>query len=322
MVVIGGLTRLTGSGLSMVDWQPVTGFIPPMSDEGWQQEFENYQTSPQYKKVNSHMGVEEFKGIFWLEFIHRVVGRVTGIVFLLPLMFFIIRKRVDRKLAIGLGGVFLLGGIQGVIGWYMVTSGLKDDPHVSHFRLTLHLVSAFIIYSLMFIMALRLWGNLSPSLHDGRHRYKNGMTIFSYLFTAIIFIQVAFGGLVAGLKAGTVYNTFPLMDGEFIPDGLFEDYFFESIMAIQFSHRMLAFLIVIMAIIFFILIVKNTPNKRIRNAAIALMIVLFIQFALGVATLIYVVPIALASIHQAVALVLLSISLFINYELYVIEKLK
>ncbi|MDH3441694.1 MAG: COX15/CtaA family protein, partial [Gammaproteobacteria bacterium] len=203
MVVLGGVTRLTGSGLSMVDWRPVTGILPPLSDAAWQETFEMYQATPEFQKVNSDMDVNDFKGIFWLEYLHRLLGRTIGIVFLLPFLFYAWRGYIRRDEWPKYTAMFVLGGLQGVLGWYMVKSGLVDNPNVSQYRLTAHLVAAFMIYAYMFWVAMSL---LYPSTSADRHPWY-GKTL---ALTTLITITVISGGFVAGLKAGKIYNTFPM----------------------------------------------------------------------------------------------------------------
>jgi len=241
MVVLGGVTRLTGSGLSMVQWDPIFGVVPPLSQAEWQTVFDQYRASPEYQKVNMHMEVEDFKSIYWFEFAHRLLGRTIGTVFLLPFLYFLWRGWVRRPLIPKLVGMFVLGGLQGVLGWYMVASGLVDNPHVSHYRLTAHLLLAFLIYGFIFWTALDL---LQPSRATDatlRPRLRTG----AWLFLILVMVTVSSGGLVAGLKAGFAYSTFPLMDGHLVPEVIFLleprwRNFFENIATVQFDHRLLA----------------------------------------------------------------------------------
>jgi len=213
MVVLGGVTRLTGSGLSMVEWKPVTGILPPMSDEAWLDEFTRYQASPEFQKINSHMDVQDFKNIFWLEFLHRLLGRTIGIVFLFPFLYFLWRGHIEKRETPKYAFMFVLGGMQGLLGWYMVKSGLVDNPHVSQYRLTAHLIAAFAVYSYMFWVALSL---LFPD-RGPKHAWY-GKTV---MLTSMIVLTVLSGGFVAGLKAGKIYNTFPMMGEHWIPPGMF-----------------------------------------------------------------------------------------------------
>ncbi len=213
MVILGGVTRLTGSGLSMVDWKPIMGWLPPLNDAEWQRAFDMYKLSPEFLKVNAHMDVNAFKGIFWLEFLHRLLGRTIGIVFALPFIYFLAKGYVVRREWPKYLLMFVLGGLQGVLGWYMVKSGLIDNPHVSQYRLTAHLVAAILIYAYMFWVGLSLLHAKSAEQHHAWH----GRTV---LLTALIALTIISGGFVAGLKAGEIYNTFPMMGSYWIPPGL------------------------------------------------------------------------------------------------------
>lgn len=318
MVVVGGYTRLTSSGLSIVEWQPVTGFIPPMNETEWNSELNKYKQSPEYQKINKGMKLEEFKGIFWVEYTHRLLGRITGFVFFVPFLFFLMNGMLKKSLIIKLSGIFILGGMQGVMGWYMVASGLVDRTDVSHLRLTAHLLLAFIIYSLIFWMALEQFSG-------GRKKsdLPKKIRTLSIIITGIIFIQVIFGGMVAGMNAGLIYNTFPLMDGRIIPDGIFFHSpllvnFVENPTTIQFMHRAIGVLIAVLVIYFWIRVNNSTAStaySRIIVASHILLVVIFIQITLGILTLINMVPLSFALIHQAFALILLSVSLFINQKL-------
>ncbi|MDP6208248.1 MAG: COX15/CtaA family protein, partial [Roseibacillus sp.] len=217
MVVLGGATRLTGSGLSMVEWKPVTGVLPPLNQDDWEEVFGLYQQSPEFQEVNLNMNLEGFKGIFYLEYFHRLLGRLIGLIVMLPLIYFVVRRKIDWTLALKLGIMVVLGGLQGVLGWYMVQSGLVDVPHVSQYRLTAHLGLAFLIYGYILWIAFDLlWPN-SAGKPDPDHR---GLRRFSVLIPCLVFGIVLSGGFVAGLKAGLIHNTFPLMGGRVVPEGL------------------------------------------------------------------------------------------------------
>lgn len=316
MVVLGGVTRLTDSGLSMTAWKPVTGWLPPLNDVQWQEEFNRYKTSPQYNKVNFDMVLHEFRSIFWLEYLHRLLGRVTGLIFLLPLVFFIYKRAVDKRLALKLGGIFALGGTQGVIGWFMVSSGLKDVPNVSQYWLAFHLITAFIIFALIFLLGLSVY-NCGSECHDRKHYLRN----FSFVVTGVILVQVVLGAFVAGLDAGWVYNTFPLMDGDFVPKGLWlldpaHRNFFENVTMVQFNHRIFAYIVALTIFGFWLFSRKFKYDCRTGYAIDALLIMVIVQFGIGVLTLLYSVPVALASIHQFGALILFAISLYVNFALF------
>lgn len=313
MVVLGGVTRLTGSGLSMVDWRPVTGILPPLSDEAWQETFELYKQSPEYQKVNSQMDVGDFKDIFWLEYLHRLLGRTIGLVFLIPMLVFIwrgyIRKSEGPKYAL----MFVLGGMQGVLGWYMVKSGLVDNPHVSQYRLTAHLVAAFAIYAYMFWVALSLLYPVSGSTPHPWYRK-------ALMLTALITTTIISGGFVAGLKAGKVFNTFPLMGDHWVPPGLFAldpwwSNFFDNIATVQFDHRILAITTFLLIVGFWVGIRRTSLPVRLGKAVNALLHTAILQVVLGISTLLLVVPIVLAATHQAVAMLLFTVALYLCHGL-------
>lgn len=313
MVVLGGVTRLTGSGLSMVDWRPVTGFLPPLSDEAWQKTFEMYRESPEFQKVNSQMNVNDFKGIFWLEFLHRLLGRTIGIVFLVPFLFFAGKGYIRKNEWFKYGTMFVLGGMQGVLGWYMVKSGLVDNPHVSQYRLTAHLVAAFLIYAYMFWVALSL---LFPSGSNERHPWY-GKTL---ALTTLVSVTVISGGFVAGLKAGKVFNTFPMMGEYWVPPGLMaiEPWWrnlFDNIATVQFDHRVLAITTFALIVTYWAKIPKSDLPARVRRGVNALLHTAILQVALGIATLLLVVPIPLAAAHQGVAMLLFTIGLYVCHAL-------
>ena len=313
MVVLGGVTRLTGSGLSMVDWRPVTGVLPPLSDEAWQRTFEMYQQSPEFQKVNSDMDVEGFKGIFWLEYLHRLLGRTIGVVFLVPFLIFVWKGAIRRDEWLKYGAMFVLGGLQGVLGWYMVKSGLVDNPHVSQYRLTAHLVAAFLIYAYMFWVAMSL---LYPDRSEDRHPWY-GRTV---ALTALISITVISGGFVAGLKAGKIYNTFPMMGDYWIPPDVMalEPWWrnpFDNMATVQFDHRVLAITTFLLIILFWWRIPKDDLPASAKKGVNALLHTGILQVALGIATLLLVVPISLAATHQAVAMLLFTVALFLCHAL-------
>lgn len=305
MVVLGGVTRLTGSGLSMVEWEPIMGVLPPLSDAEWQETFAKYQQYPEYKLENSHLDVEGFKGIFWLEYLHRLLGRAIGMLFGLPLLYFLVRGQIDRPLVPRLIFLFVLGGLQGLMGWYMVQSGMVDDPDVSQYRLTAHLLLAIFIYAYM------LW--LAFDLLRGRSRVKvsNGWVTGAFALMALILLTIASGGFVAGLKAGFTYNTFPLMNGRWIPDGLMLmepawRNLFENITTVQFNHRSLAMFVAALVIGFWWLARRRARAAQVRLALDLLLAAVALQVTLGISTLLLVVPIPLAAAHQAGAVILLT----------------
>ncbi len=316
MVIIGGVTRLTNSGLSMVEWKPLTGLLPPTTESAWRETFEKYQQYPEFRIKNPDMDLTGFKSIFWLEFIHRAWGRMIGIVFLVPFMFFLLKKKLDRQLIPTLIIMFVLGGLQGFLGWFMVQSGLSDQPDVSQYRLTAHLTLAFLLYGWILWTVLDL---CFPKAHDFKptsiHAYKH------FLSTLILLLMMAImsGGFVAGTDAGLIYNTFPLMGGAFIPKDLFAfdpwiKNFFENVVTIQFTHRLFATVIFFSVLGFWLKTLKLDLPGRTRTALHCLLAAVLLQVTLGISTLISVVPVALAASHQAGALVLLTTVLWVRHE--------
>lgn len=313
MVVVGGVTRLTESGLSIVEWKLLSGTLPPLSDESWHREFEAYKTSPEYLKVNTGMDVDAFKRIFWLEYLHRLLGRIIGMALIIPTLLYMVRKKMDRPLAKRMMFACLLVAAQGAVGWLMVKSGLVDDPRVSPVRLALHLCLAFALFSLLFWTRLQLKG----STRNHRSTPKQACAI--RVTTTMVAIQIMFGAFVAGTRAGLSYNTFPLMDGQWIPDGLafhtpFVRNIVDNITMIQFQHRMMAYIASLMVIGFVWSSWQrcDTPQRRMLLWLIA---ALLLQFSLGVSTLLNGVPIALASAHQLGALLLLSSCIRVCYSM-------
>lgn len=319
MVVVGGVTRLTHSGLSMVEWKPIVGTLPPLSQADWDEVFGKYQQTPEYKKINSGMSLDEFKGIFWWEYFHRLLGRLIGLVFFIPFLYFLARKRIDRRLGIKLAGIFMLGGMQGLMGWYMVQSGLVDNPHVSQYRLTAHLGLAFIIYAAMLWVAL---GILSPidAFHYRDRRIRN-LLRFSTGISVLVFIMVLSGGFVAGIRAGLAYNTFPLMNGHIVPPEIFmlDPWylnFFQNMATVQFDHRLIAWMLAILVPVFWLQARRSTLPDSTRLACNLLLLMLVIQITLGISTLLLVVPVHLAAAHQAGAVLLFTMALWVNHELW------
>jgi cytochrome c oxidase assembly protein subunit 15 len=314
MVMLGGVTRLTGSGLSMVDWRPATGFMPPSSESAWQDTFEMYQESPEYRDVNSHMNVDDFKGIFWLEFLHRLLGRLIGLVFIVPFVFFIVKDYIQAREWPKYTLMFILGGLQGALGWYMVKSGLVDVPQVSQYRLTAHLVAAFMIYAYMFWIALSL---IYPrTMPASRHPWF-GRTV---ALTTLITITVISGGFVAGLKAGKIYNTFPMMGDYWLPPDFLAlspawKNFFDNMATVQFDHRVLAISTLILIVAYWARIRTTELAPRMGKAVNALLHTGLLQVALGITTLLLVVPTALAAMHQGVAMLLFTIGLYLCHGL-------
>jgi cytochrome c oxidase assembly protein subunit 15 len=304
MVAIGGLTRLTRSGLSIVEWKPITGILPPLTEEAWNAEFEKYKQFPEYQKINKGMELNDFKFIFYWEYGHRLLGRLIGFVFAVPLLVFALQKKVRGTLAFKLVLALILGGAQGVLGWWMVKSGLVDRPSVSHFRLAAHLLLALFLMCFLYWVALDLRAPLRRQSNQSRLRP------LSIAFLCLVSLQIFYGALTAGLHAGHMYNTFPTMNGLWIPQGIGSmgpilD-FLENPVTVQFVHRCLGWLVLFSAIGLFVMSRKeNHLSPRQKWSFQALLGMVLIQFGLGVFTLLYMVPVALGSLHQIGACVLL-----------------
>lgn len=313
MVVLGGVTRLTGSGLSMVDWRPLLGWLPPLSSSEWQRVFELYQQSPEFRLINSHMVLEDFKNIFWLEYLHRLLGRTIGLVFVIPCFFFLLRGDIPRHQWPRYLLMFALGGLQGVLGWYMVKSGLIDNPHVSHYRLTSHLLAAFAIYAYMLWVALSL---LYPKQPGPRHPWFRKTA----WLTGLVSLTITSGGLVAGLKAGKLYNTFPKMNEHWLPPGLtaLDPWWrnvLDNVATVQFDHRILAVSTLVSILAYRTMAARSGLPARARPAANALLHTGLLQVALGISTLLMAVPVVLGAMHQAVAMLLFTVSLYLLHSL-------
>ena len=313
MVVIGGITRLTWSGLSITEWQPVTGIVPPLSAADWQAEFAKYQQTAQYKLLNAGMSLADFKMIFLWEYVHRLWGRLIGFVYALPFLYFLVRGRIPRRLAWPLAGIFALGGAQGALGWYMVESGLADRIEVSQYRLTAHLALALVIYAATLWTAL---GLLETPIGAAPRLLRRGAEIV----LGFVGLTITAGGFVAGLNAGLIYNTFPLMDGNFIPAGYaqlspFIRNWFENVAAVQFDHRLLAMTTVASVIALWVAGVRAALPRAARLALHVLLAVALLQLLLGISTLLLVVPIPFAAAHQAGAVLLLTAAIILRHRL-------
>ncbi len=375
MVLVGGATRLTDSGLSITEWKPIIGIIPPLTDTDWQDAFQKYKQIPEYKLVNKGMNLSEFKTIFWWEWGHRFLGRMIGFAFLLPFLFFWLTRRIEQALFPKLTLMFVLGGLQGLLGWYMVKSGLVDRVDVSQYRLAAHLGLAVLIFSYIFWVALGLedgeaGSEASPSLARERNpshsvhsrhsvhftekqqyeRYGSGyipdpavdgssgefqqqplspggvcnpahtvhsgyLIFFAVGLCVLVFLQIIFGAFVAGLKAGLSHNTWPLMDGKFIPDGLFAMTpwyvnFFENVLTVQFNHRILAYGIAVFACLNLALVGRHIGEGKHMLRAALIVVMVLIQVGLGIWTLLAHVPLGLGLAHQAGALILLVFTIY------------
>jgi heme a synthase len=312
MVSLGGATRLTGSGLSITEWQPIMGAVPPLSDAAWQEAFAKYKQIPQYELVNPGMSLAAFKLIFWWEWTHRFLGRLIGVVFLLPFLWFVAVGQIARPLMWRLAGIFALGGVQGFIGWYMVSSGLAERVSVSHYRLALHMTLAVAIFGAVLWTAL----SLSPLPRERSADPSGWRRTEAAGIAALVLLQVCAGAFVAGLKAGSGWNTWPLMDGTLIPQGLgalspWWENLFENALTVQFNHRLLAYAIAA-AIGWhaWSLLRGARATGPTRTTAIVLAAAVLAQIALGIWTLLAHVPIPLALLHQAGAVAVFAAALW------------
>lgn len=302
MIAVGGATRLTDSGLSITEWKPILGAIPPFTEAHWLEAFAKYKEIPEYHLVNKGMSLEDFKVIYWWEWGHRFLGRIIGLVFALPLAFFFLKGALRPVFAKRLLGVLALGALQGGIGWYMVTSGLVDRVDVSQYRLALHLTVAFLILALLVWFALDVAAGDERSAEPASGAARHG----AKALVAIVLLQVVLGAFVAGLKAGLIYNTWPSMNGNVLP----EDYWalqpwyknwFENPAATQFNHRLLAYVIAIAAAIHIWKVISRAEPQRLKSSSALVGVLITAQIVLGIATLLYGVPIGLGILHQALA---------------------
>jgi cytochrome c oxidase assembly protein subunit 15 len=308
MVLVGGATRLTESGLSIVEWKPVAGTLPPLNDAQWREAFEGYKTIPQYRELNAGMSLDEFRTIFWWEWSHRLLGRFIGIAYLLPFLWLLWRGALSADLKRRLWIIFGLGALQGAVGWWMVASGLTQRVEVSQLRLATHLVLALLIFAAI-VWTLRRLGNRPLAAATSR------LKITGIVLLVLTFVQLYLGALVAGLRAGRVYNTWPEIDGALIPSAArlwFEEPWwrnlFDSALTVQFEHRMLAYTLLTLAILHALDTVRSRAGAAVVNGAMALAAVIMLQAVLGILTLLYQVPIVLALTHQAVAIAVLTLA--------------
>jgi cytochrome c oxidase assembly protein subunit 15 len=318
MVVIGGVTRLSEAGLSITEWRPVTGVLPPLDQAQWEADFDKYKTIPQYRAIHGDMTLGEFKVIFFWEYLHRLWGRLIGAVFAAPFLYFLLRGRISRRLAPRLVGLFALGGLQGLLGWYMVESGLADRIEVSQYRLAAHLAVAVLIYGAMLWVALGLLWPEAATLERPQRYLRAGANVI----LALVFVTMIAGAFVAGLRAGYLDNTFPLMEGAFLPP----DYWalsppalnwFENPTAVQFDHRLLAETLWPAAAVLWLYGRGIAAPRRARMALHALLALATIQVGLGIATLLWVVPLPLAVAHQAGAMLVLTAAVLLRHSLRV-----
>ena len=310
MVLVGGATRLTESGLSIVEWKPVTGALPPLSHAEWTEAFDGYKAIPQYRQMNAGMSLDEFKSIFWWEWSHRLLGRAIGVVYLLPFLYFLWRGGLGAELKRRLWGIFALGALQGAVGWWMVASGLSKRVEVSQYRLATHLVLALLIFASI-IWTLRRLRETAASAAPAR------LKITGVVLLALTFVQLYLGALVAGLRAGKIYNTWPDIDGGFIPSAtrLFFDVpwwrnLFENTLTVQFEHRMVAYALFGLVVLHVIDAARSRVDRAVLDGALWLFGIASLQVTLGILTLLNQAPMDLALTHQAVAIVVLTLVVF------------
>ena len=313
MILIGGVTRLTDSGLSMVEWRPLWGFLPPISQFEWNRVFELYMKSPEYIFKNKGMSLKEFKEIFFWEYFHRLWGRLIGIIFIIPLLFFIIVKKIPKSILSKLFFILFLGGLQGFIGWWMVKSGLVNDPTVSQYRLTIHLSNALLILSLLIWVYLDVKEGVSQIKPD-----------FSFFMFSILFITIIAGAFVAGMDAGLMYNEYPFMGDSLIPENYGEYQLldpFENPASAQFHHRHLALFTTLCTLFYCYKYYFESADKKVKKLSLLISIVVCSQFTLGIITLINMVPVYLGAIHQTGAVILFISLICSMHRLNLIEKL-
>jgi cytochrome c oxidase assembly protein subunit 15 len=315
MVVVGGLTRLTESGLSITEWRPITGALPPLSSADWEREFALYRETTQYQQINQGMDLASFKTIYLWEWGHRFLGRVLGFVFLIPFLYFLVKRRIDGRLGVCLGIIFLLGAAQGLLGWWMVQSGLADRVSVSQYRLAAHLGLAFLLFGTILWTAfevLKIKRTSKPELQRFR--------AFAFLIAGLVFAQILLGAIMAGLDAGLAYASWPTYGGWWIPPGLYDMApwwlnHFENHAMTHFQHRNLGYIIAGLSIAQFIIIKRAAPDKPVRMAAVHVMAFTLVQILLGIFAVVSGVALPLAALHQVFALALLGASLWLAYVL-------
>jgi cytochrome c oxidase assembly protein subunit 15 len=319
MILLGGVTRLTESGLSMVEWRPIMGIVPPVGEAAWQAAFEKYQQFPEYQKINRGMSLDEFRVIFMYEYLHRVLGRLIGLLFLLPLAYFALRGRLRPGLWPRLLLLFVLGGCQGLLGWYMVKSGLVDRPAVSQYRLTAHLGLAIALYAAIFWQVLALWPRRARVPAQPVAALRR-LAALAPPLAGLVYLMILSGGLVAGTDAGFSYPTWPRMGPQFLPPGLYATdpawlAAFEDVTTVQFNHRMFAYLLLLLVGAFALRLWLAADRPLLRGAALGVAAALLLQVGLGISTLLTHVAVPVAAAHQAGAVLLLSTLLFTAFQL-------
>ncbi|MEE4278771.1 MAG: COX15/CtaA family protein [Halieaceae bacterium] len=317
MILLGGVTRLTESGLSMVEWRPIMGIWPPIGEAAWQEVFAKYRQFPEYQKINQGMSLGEFKVIFMYEYLHRVLGRLIGLLFLVPLLFFALRGVIRPGLMPRLALLFVLGGCQGLLGWYMVQSGLVDRPSVSQYRLTAHLGLAVALYAAIVWQVLRLW----PAAEKPTARVSRRVLFTGAGLSVLVYLMILSGGLVAGTDAGYAYPTWPRMGEGFVPPGLYAgspawQAAFEDVTTIQFNHRLFAYFLFFAVGGFALRLILRGGDGSLRHAGMAVAAVLLLQLGLGISTLLSRVAVPVAAAHQGGAIALLTVMLVSVHLLY------
>ena len=316
MVIVGGLTRLTGSGLSITEWQPVTGVIPPLGDAAWRDEFAKYQGTPQYELLNRGMGLAGFRAIYWWEWTHRLLGRLLGIVFLVPFLVFLKQHRIDRGIAVRLGMIFLLGAAQGALGWWMVQSGLTGARvAVSQYRLAAHLGLAMILFGYVFWTALEIVGARRTSVE-----VASRVRSFAVALAGLVFVQIILGAFMAGLDAGRAFSSWPTYAGAWVPPGLYDlspwwINHFENHALVHFQHRTVGYVVAVMVVWLYITLRRAGADRPLRIAGIHAVVLTAAQVALGVFTVVSMVALPLAALHQLCALALFAAALWWAYTL-------
>lgn len=312
MVLVGGFTRLSRAGLSVVEWDAVTGVVPPIGEQAWQESFALYQQTPEYRIVNQGMDLAGYKEIFYIEWFHRLLGRIAGLLVVFPLLWFMVRRRLTFRQSLPYWGVVALFGVQGAVGWVMVASGLVDRPAVSHIRLTIHLLTALTLLAIVLWMAL----TRMRAARGDTARVSKSLSGWAWVTFAVVVTQIAWGGFVAGLKAGHVANTWPLMLGRWVPSGLLAHNpwwtnFFEALGSHWF-HRWFAFVVLTMAIVLAVKVWRESAASRmLRSAAIWLVVAVSVQITFGIGVVLYGVPRWLALTHQGIAVTVFIIAVVI-----------
>jgi heme a synthase len=316
MVAFGGLVRLTRSGLSIVEWNPISGIIPPIGEDAWQEEFAKYRATPEYQKVNAGMTLTEYKEIFYLEFIHRLVARIAGLIVALPLLYFLIKGIIPWRKSGLYVAIGLLFAFQGYLGWYMVSSGLVDRPSVSHYRLTIHLLTALLLLGLTFWAALNHRHQFPRFIRPALKSRSFGLAAGLML---VLIIQISWGGLVAGLKAGYASNTWPLMAGRLVPEGLlsYMEPWWRNLVAyavtVHFVHRWFALLVLLFSGLLYLVNRRQEQPAALNRGIVTMFVLTTVQIILGISVVWFSVPIALALTHQVTALLLFLTTIYINY---------